>query len=155
MKPQTFSDETKQVYTVTNAPPIIPKFATSIDANTLASSSLGTLLRPQLNIGSYPELPFLLRRLPVGDPLLSRVGVDPTTLTLARHEGGWALPDEIRNAWNILVLLASEVYYTNHRTIRSPPRSIDLMKDNLSAPSVTMTVGKIDDEVASAGSVAD
>ena len=54
-----------------------------------------------------------------------------------------------------VVLLALKVYCTNHRTTRSPPRSIDLMKENLSAPSVTMTVGKIDDEVASAGSVAD
>ena len=53
------------------------------------------------------------------------------------------------------MLLASKVYCTNHRTIRSSPKSIDLMKDNPSAPSVMMTVGRIDDEVASAGTVAD
>ena len=51
--------------------------------------------------------------------------------------------------------IASKVYCTSHRATRSPARNFDLMKDNLSAPSVTMTVGKIDDEVASAGSVAD
>ncbi|PIL28518.1 hypothetical protein GSI_08556 [Ganoderma sinense ZZ0214-1] len=115
-KPQTFSDEKNQVYTVTNVPPIIPPIAASIDADAQGNCSLGALLRPQLNIGCYPELAFVLRRLPVGDPLLSRVCVDPATLLPAQHEGGWALPDNIRNAWMRLekgLLYVSELLMTS------------------------------------------
>nr|VWP01005.1 Putative transcriptional regulator containing an aminotransferase domain [Ganoderma boninense] len=115
-KLHTFSDEKQQIFTVTNAPPIIPHLATSVDADTLGDSSLGSLLRPQINIGYYPELPFLLRSVPVGDPLLSRLCVDPATLTPERYEGGWALADTVRQAWMSLekgLLYVSELLLTS------------------------------------------
>ena len=61
-----------------------------------------SLLRPRLSAGQYPELPFLLRTLPVGDPLLARVSVNPSSLTPSRYEGGWALTDDIRKSWEAL-----------------------------------------------------
>ena len=61
-----------------------------------------SLLRPRLSAGVYPELPFLLRTLPVGDPLLARVSMNPTGLTPSRFEGGWALSDDIRKSWEAL-----------------------------------------------------
>ena len=95
----TFSDEKGLIFTVTNAPPIIPHIATTIDPETLATSSIGALRRPQLNIGRYPEIPFLLRSIPFGDPLLSRLCASPENLPPVQYAGGWALPDDIRKAW--------------------------------------------------------
>ncbi|KAI1788506.1 hypothetical protein LXA43DRAFT_1097196 [Ganoderma leucocontextum] len=112
----TFADENRHIYTVTNVPPIIPHLATAIDPESLVNSSTGTLQRPQVSIRQYPELPFLLRTLPVGDPLLSRLCVNPAKLTPTHYEGGWALADDIRNAWIRLekgLLYVSEMLLTS------------------------------------------
>ncbi|KAM5534236.1 hypothetical protein V8D89_012143 [Ganoderma adspersum] len=97
----TFVDEDAQMYTVTNVPPII-NISKVKDTDLRANLNLGSLLRPQLSIGKYPELPFVLLRPPVGDPLLSRLCTDPDSLVLAQFDGGWALPDDIRNTWTRL-----------------------------------------------------
>ncbi|KAM5539569.1 hypothetical protein V8D89_006678 [Ganoderma adspersum] len=116
----TFADENAQIYTVTNVPPII-NISTVTDTGALVNGSLGSLLRPRIHVCKYPELPFLLRRLPVDDPLLSRLCVNPDSLAPLRFEGGWGLPDDIRNAWIRLekgLLHVSELLLTS--TEQSP-----------------------------------
>ena len=113
--PHTFADENAQIFTVTNVPPII-NISAATDTSTPVNSSLGILLRPRIHGCKYPELPFLLRRLPVDDPLLSRLCVNPDSLEPLQFEGGWALPDDIRKAWTRLekgLLHVSELLLTS------------------------------------------
>ena len=41
----------------------------------------------------------MLHKLPVADPLLSRICVDPSAMTATQYEGGWALKDDVRQIW--------------------------------------------------------
>nr|VWP02503.1 N/A [Ganoderma boninense] len=112
----TFADENKRIFTVTNCPPIIHPISTAFDGDFLANRSLGSLLRPQLSANKFPELPFLLQKLPLADPLLSRLCIDPTGVAATRYEGGWALEDKVRNAWIALekgLLHISEILLTS------------------------------------------
>ena len=94
----TFIDEKGQVYTITNAPPII-NIVSDEDAEFLTNFNLGAILRPRMTANNFPELPFVLSRDPVGDPLLARLCVDPAKLEPIQYPRGWALADDIRNTW--------------------------------------------------------
>ena len=103
-----------------NVPPII-NISAATDPGTLVNSSLGSLLRPGISVGKYPELPFLLRKLPMTDPLLSRLCANPASLVPPRFDDGWALQDDVRNAWIRLekgLLHVSELLLTS--TEQSP-----------------------------------
>lgn len=67
----TFADEHQCVFTVVNVPPIIHPIATTTNPDLLTNCSLGRLLCPQLSIKMFPELLFLLHKLPVANLLLS------------------------------------------------------------------------------------
>ena len=94
----TFVDERRQIFTVTNVPPII-NIAPFEDSEFLTNINVGSLLRPRLSFQSFPEIPFVLRSNPVGNPLLSRLSLDPAILRPTRFEAGWALADDVREAW--------------------------------------------------------
>nr|VWO96357.1 Protein kinase domain-containing protein [Ganoderma boninense] len=114
----TFADEAKRVFTVTNCPPIIHPIATTADSDFIASRSFGSLLRPQMSVNNFPELPFLLRKLPVADPLLSRLCVDPSSTAPIHYKSGWALADDLRNSWTSLekgLVHISELLLTSTR----------------------------------------
>ncbi|PIL25549.1 hypothetical protein GSI_12387 [Ganoderma sinense ZZ0214-1] len=116
----TFADENREVYTITNVPPII-NIAPIDEAEVHTNFNVGALLRPRINPNSFPELPFVLSRDPVGDPLLSRLCLDPAGIVPTRFERGWALADNIRQAWIRLesgLLHVSEILLTS--TERSP-----------------------------------
>ncbi len=58
----------------------------------------------------------MLCRDPVGDPLLSRLRIDPDRIVTEHFEQGWALPDDVRNAWMRLekgLLYVSELLLTS------------------------------------------
>nr|VWP00431.1 N/A [Ganoderma boninense] len=115
----TFVDETNQIFTITNVPPIINMSPIS-DSEFLTNFNSGSVLRPRLSIQSLPELPFVLHRDPVGDPLLSRLFLDPATIVLAHFERGWALPENIRNAW---IRLEKGLLYVSELLLTSTERS--------------------------------
>ena len=103
------------MYSVANVPPVI-NISKVKDSDPHANVNLGSLLRPRIGVGKYPELPFVLLRPPVGDPLLSRLCTDPNSLAPAQFDGGWALPDDVRNAWTRLekgLLHISELLLTS------------------------------------------
>ena len=105
---------------MTNAPPVIPHLATTSDLETMSSSSMAALRRPQLCVGPYPELAFVLLSPPVGDPLLSRICVDPDSLGPTQYEAGWALADDIRNAW---IALENGLVYISDLLLSFPEQS--------------------------------
>ena len=95
----TFADEHDRLFTVINCPPIIHPITTTADTELLTNRPVDRLLRPQWSTNKFPELAFLLHKLPVADPLLSRICVDPSAMTATQYEGGWALKDDVRRMW--------------------------------------------------------
>ena len=81
---------------------------------------MAALRCPQLNVGHFPELPFVLLSPPVGDPLLARICVNPDTLTPTSYDGGWALADNLRNAW---IALEKGLVYISDLLLSFPEQS--------------------------------
>ncbi|KAI0735668.1 hypothetical protein C8Q76DRAFT_612063, partial [Earliella scabrosa] len=55
-------------------------------------------MRPQYSL-AVPELPYLLRSAPLGDPLLGRLCSEAGILRPVQYVDGWSLHSQIRNSW--------------------------------------------------------
>ena len=60
--------------TVTNVPNTI-ELPESADPNPDINKNLPELLRPQFMVSRVPEMPFILRKRPVTDPVLGRLAI--------------------------------------------------------------------------------
>lgn len=57
------------------------------------------VLKPQFAWQAVPELPYVLRTIPMNDPLLARLSVDHANLCPVKYKDGYALQNDIRRSW--------------------------------------------------------
>lgn len=113
----TFVDANNTVFTVTNLPDNID-LPTAFQHQPDETMRYQDILRPQFAYRIAPELGFVLRTIPINDPLLGRLGVDDAWLYPVEFNHRFGLHDDIRLSWwqlekallhisNILISLAN------------------------------------------------
>ena len=85
------------------------------------NKSLRELLHPQFLMSRVPEMPFILKKRPVTDPVLGRLAISRNGLMPVRYRQGWALRDDIRHSWKRLerglLFIATTLILHNNTTI--------------------------------------
>ncbi len=96
----TFCDSRRRIWTVTNVPPNL-RVPSAPEGDLATNKSMGELRRPQFAAELFPQAAFMITTVPVDDPLLSRISIDPSALPVDNN-CGWRLRPEVQNSWKRL-----------------------------------------------------
>lgn len=94
----TFLDQKEDIFTVTNVPDRI-HLPSAVHYQPDENLQYKDILRPQFANLIAPELGFVLRTIPVNDPLLGRLGADNSWLAPVEFKHRFGLHDDIRASW--------------------------------------------------------